>query len=230
MGGFGSFGGRFDEKLNEKVEQLVGHQSREDKLAEQLREMGIDPDSLPLKVEDAKRHVWAFLGSWDDFDEVTNKEGDTIGIGAVALELVGSSLGFSKVIVHGKGEDYENYDQSTGKYEEHETTKTLTDKDLTPEQWHDMQRVWEAFRGTLGNRMRVWAQYQGKDEPETVTVKLPNSPSKLKAGQTARIQKGDELIYVKMGGLWGDDVVTDLKTMQPIQPLTGWKVVEVLEE
>jgi hypothetical protein len=228
---FGSYGGRFDEKLSEKIDELVGnkHETREEKLANQLRAMGVDPDKLPLKPEDAKRHAWAFLGSWDDFDEVTNDEGGVIELGCEALELVGSSLGFSRVIVHGKGEDYDHYDDENG-YVKYHRSKSLTAKDLDEDKWHDLERVWDAFKADYGNRVKVWAQYSGHDEPESVAVKFATSPKKLKTGQTARIQKGDELVYVRVGSLFDDNELTNLQTMQPVGSLTGWTVVEVIED
>lgn len=229
----GNFGGRFDADLSSKIDQLVGNKTSQDKLAEQMREMGIDPDALPLRPKDATQHAQTFMSNFHDFDDVLSADlSSHVELNAVALEFLGSSLGFSKVIVHGSGEDYQAEYGDQG-YPKKTQAKVVTQKDLGDDDtWHNFERIWNAHKGEFTLRFKIHAQYLGKtDEPvEAVKVKFLKDPRKLKAGQTARLEKNGESIYAKMGGLFDDTTLTNLADMKPIQPVSGWVVVEVIEE
>jgi len=53
---------------------------------------------------------------------------------------------------------------------------------------------------------------------------------KYPTGAQLRITDGTELIYVRIGGLFSDTDVVNLATMKPIQKVSAWTVVEVLDD
>lgn len=115
--------------------------------------------------------------------------------------------------------------------------------------WHDILRIYTAFnhylpegeenvdkRGTV-YRFRVSQNYRDIDVT-TVDVPAPNpDPTSYETGRLLRVEKHviDEhgaytshREYVRIGGLFNESDVTILSTMQPIEDLTGWNVVEEL--
>lgn len=241
----GGFGGRFDPDLSSKIDQLMGKEkTREEKLAEQLRMMGVDPNTLPLKPADAIEHTRKFLEGdiaghhVAKMPVVLDDDGDPLEFQVDALEFVGSSLGFSRVVIRLVAFDYDEYDSDTNQYKQIPASVSIDKRTLNDEDtWTDLERSFKALSEEHGTRFVVAGRYRRRssgDDSESdvskIEVKVPKSVKKLVTGQTARIQKGDELVYVKKGGLFNDDDLVILETMQPIQNVTGWTVVEVIEE
>lgn len=55
-------------------------------------------------------------------------------------------------------------------------------------------------------------------------------PEKYPTGTQLRITDGTEMIYVRVGGLFSDADVVNLATMKPIQKISAYSVVEVLDD
>lgn len=129
--------------------------------------------------------------------------------------------------------------------------KTVTDHNHGGEDWHDLNRCWTAFVKHV-RVIRPEAGQDGEDVEadtplysftttlagtEAIVAPAPEPDiTKYPTGAVLRIQKavfrdGDldvERMYVRIGGLFDDNDVTVLDTMQPMQDLTGWTVIEEL--
>ena len=243
---FGNFGGRYDEELNAKIDNLLaGKKSTKDKINEFVEhDLGVDPNSLPLNDKQARMRA----------NELAQQRN------AAVLEWVGNSLGLKAVRAHDMsvacptcgGTDhaeaqqiddtkpagwlycYDCADNGNGNefFEPQRTSSEVTDRDRDKD-WNDFHRVWKALQPEFGYSFKVTFTYYGEPNVETVEQKFDPDPRKLKTGQTVRLQKhhidaDDEYVYAKVGGLFSDDDICVLPNMTPIEDITSWRVVEVL--
>lgn len=241
----GGFGGRFDDELNAKIDNLLaGKKSAKDKVEEFVeKDLGLDPTKLPLNPKQAATRA----------NEIAQERG------AAILEWHGNSLGLKGVRAsdmqvvcptcggtdhtdateydpartgqmycydcadNGNGNEYFEPQRDVKEYGEHDK-----DKD-----WNDFLRIWKALQPEHGYSFKVTYTYYGDPTVETITAKVDPDPKKLKTGQTVRMQKhhidaDDEYVYAKVGGLFSDTDICILPQMTPIADLSGWRVVEVL--
>lgn len=127
------------------------------------------------------------------------------------------------------------------------TVKTVTDNEHKGVDWHDLNRCWNAYV----KHIRVDRE---NDEPLTVysfhsvssyygvstEAIVPEDPNpdvtSYPSGATLRIQRatfkgGDVDVdkqYVRVGGLFNETDIVNIQTMQPIDDLDGWTVIEEL--
>lgn len=244
-GGFGMFGGRFDEELNSKIDNLLaGKKSAKDKVEEFVEhDLGLDPSKLPLNPKQARTRA----------NEIMQERG------AGSMVWDGNSLGLKQIVFSQQtttcpncsGSDFCNardvddtqpaenlycYDCAdngnpaffTPTYPQ--TTVGPHDKD---KDWGDYERIWKALTPELSYSFRVKMAYYGEAETESISPHFDPDPRKLKTGQTVRLQKHvidaeDEYVYAKVGGLFSDTDICILPQMTPIEDISVWRVVEVL--
>ena len=232
------FGGNFDDALNDKVNKLLaGLPSNEDKIHDFVqKDVGIDPESLPLTIKAAEGRLlqWASAVS---------------GEGCLRVHLLGNSLGLSRV-------EWAEADASApcpacgawstpppglwtelrycepcakffSTFDAGVTTTVVTHGDA---EWHTLERIWEALTVVHGPDFVATTQYNATVECVTIEAPPMNpDPMSYAPGTVLRVIGGEsDFQYVRVGGLFGDNVLTNLHTMAPIQEQDAWRVVEVL--
>jgi hypothetical protein len=243
---FGSFGGRYDEELNSKIDNLLaGKKSSKDKINEFVEhDLGVDPNDLPLGDHQARMRA----------NELAQQRS------AAVLTWIGNSLGLKTVQAsdisvtcptcgntdHGAAREYDDtkpehwlycYDcaeNENGKefFEPQRAVTEVTQYDKDRD-WNDFHRIWKALQGEFGYSFQVTHAYYGEPPVETIAQKFDPDPRKLKTGQTVRLQRhhidaDDEYVYAKVGGLFSDTDLCRLPSMEIIDDVTSWRVVEVL--
>lgn len=134
------------------------------------------------------------------------------------------------------------------------TVCTATDNDHAGQDWHDLQRCWKAFTGALkypdpcpkGEEQRTVYSFRAQlnHYGTMATTEALEAPApepdiyKYPTGATLRIRRstfnnGDvntQEQYVRVGGLFNDNDIVNLDSMQPIpaEQVPGWLVVEEL--
>lgn len=242
---FGSWGGRYDEELSQKVNDLLaGKQSSQDKVNDFIeKDLGIDPSKLPFKPQDAKSRALA-LGHAHS---------------AGGIEWQGNSLGLSRVVFYNLEDDLApcptcgGTDVTSGDGMEdnagniHSDPNELycydceqqgnnpfympvekddnvleeireTDKHLD---WNDLERIWKSLQPEFGTSFKCDVPHWGESQFEPIQHDINPDPTKLPTGTTVRLHKhvidgDDEFVYAKIGGLFSDTDVCVLPSMKPI--------------
>lgn len=243
---FGSFGGRYDDELNAKIDNLLaGKRSAKDKVDDFVEhDLGVDPTSLPLNALQAK--IRANELAQQRSAAVLEWEGNSLGLKSVQAHDMQVACPTCGNTDHASARDYDDtkpegwlycYDcADNGNGNEYfEPTRTSSkivaqDRDLD---WNDFHRIWKALQGEFGYSFKVTSTYYGEAGVESVEQKFDPNPRKLKTGQTVRLHKhvidaDDEYVYAKVGGLFSDTDLCVLPSLTPIEDISAWRVVEVL--
>src|SRR4051794_31178802 len=172
-GGFGAFGGRYDEELSSKIDKmLAGKPSAKDKINEFVeKDLGVDPNSLPLNPNQAKTRA----------NEIANERGAGI------MVWDGNSLGLKRVVLsdqqttcptcgstdHANAQDYDDKqpkhwlycydcaDNGNGPYFEPTYPENVITEHDRDKDWHDFERIWVALQDENGYSFKITHVYYG---------------------------------------------------------------------
>lgn len=209
-------------------------------------DLGIDPKTLPLSWPSARALLREIMNASDD--ELLIFEGNSLGFDQVAR--------YSSVSCERCGEltpDLFDPVAYCGVCEEDERDfipVTDWNSDTKTPDWRDLTRIYDTLRATFGApssdhpaEAYTFAVHHDPYAALGPTVTARNDqprhqdPRMYPTGTLLRLERmivrDDESAetiseYVRVGGLFNDDEITILASMEPMSDLTGWTVAEEL--
>lgn len=256
MFGYGG-GSQYDDQLSSKIDQLLsGQKSAKDKVEQFLvEELHVDPAKLPLSLNEARKLLKQRMDERDC--ERVDVLGNSRGLSRAEYHPADQQSNEPSSCPNCANQ-YEIEKRSSSVPDEWECmdcghlfiwvkpaqgVKLITvsgDDPKMKDAWAELERIYAALvKGIHDENDRDFTKFmatkpQGWGVEQADVVPIQDAPPKWKkaakypTGTILRVQREDELEYVRVGGIFDDTQVVILATMQPISDVSKWTVTEVL--